>query len=134
MTASHSSELGASQVAALLAGSPLAAAWTEGAALLVATIDPPRLVYASDAAKALFGAATLDEIDDAAMKGASPGAQRLRELGALLLVGAPPRLELLRFFAGRKPLVVGLSCLLLTDGDGTRFLAATAPAPRASGA
>ncbi|HLJ71333.1 MAG TPA: histidine kinase dimerization/phospho-acceptor domain-containing protein [Roseiarcus sp.] len=133
MTGSHSPELGASQVAVLLAGTPFSAALAAGAPLLVAAVDPPRLVYASDAAKALFGAATLDEIGEAAMKGASPGARRLRDLGRLLPIGAPPRLELLRFFAGRKPLVVGLSCLLLTDSDGAAFLAATAPAPRASG-
>src|ERR1700751_5042050 len=111
MTASDKPEMAAPSVVALLADTPFSKAWAEGAPLLVVALDPPRLVNASAAARTLFGVGNLAELGEAAVTGASPGARRLRELAALLSLGAPPRLELLRFFAGRKPLIVPLSCL-----------------------
>jgi PAS domain S-box-containing protein len=50
----------------------------------------------------------------------------------LLSPGAPPRLELLRFFAGRKPMIVPLSCLGVRDAAGRSYLVAAAPARAAS--
>src|SRR5579883_2042440 len=118
MSASERPVLESSDVAALLAGTPLSAALREAEPLLVAALDPPRLVYASEAAKALFGAGDLDELGAAARRG--------RELGRLVPAGAPPRFEMLRFFAGRKPVTLGLSCLRATDAAGRAFLVAAA--------
>src|SRR5579872_1156913 len=125
MTASDSPELDAPHIAALLAKTPFAAAMRMGAPLLVAAADPLRLAYANASAMALFGAADFGELD-AAATGASPGARRLRELPALLRLGAPPQLELLCFFAGRKPLTINLSCLRVADPAGRTFIAAAA--------
>jgi PAS domain S-box-containing protein len=129
MIASDSSELGAPEVAALLAGTPFAAALQASAPLLLAVIDPPRLVFANDSARALFRAENLAELGEAAVTGRSPGARRLRELGRLLSAGAAPRLELLRFFAGRTPLMVGLSCARLDNAGGASFIVAATLSP-----
>jgi PAS domain S-box-containing protein len=132
MIASDSPELGAPKVAALLAETPFAAALQADSPLLLAAIDPPRLVFANDSARMLFRAESLAELGEAAVTGPSPGAKRLRELGRLLTAGAPPRLELLRFFAGRTPLMVGLSCARLNDAGGAPLIVAASLAPALS--
>jgi PAS domain S-box-containing protein len=132
MIASDKPEMAAPSVAALLADTLFSSACAEGAPLLVVALDPPRLVHANSAASALFGVGTFAELNEAAVEGASPGARRLRELGALLSAGAPPRLELLRFFAGRKPLVLPLSCLPVRDAAGQSYLVAAALSARAA--
>jgi PAS domain S-box-containing protein len=110
MNAADSPILGAPELAALLAKTPFAAALRTGAPLLVATVDPPGILFASDSVLSLFHARNLDEFAAAAVIGSSPGATRLRQLGRTLAAGAPLRLELLRFFAGRKPLMVAFAC------------------------
>jgi PAS domain S-box-containing protein len=124
MNASDSPALGAPAVAVLLAETPFAAVLRSGAPLLLAGTEPTRLVFASDSALALFRARNLAELGEAAVGGPSPGAKRLRELGRVLAVGASPRLELLRFFAGRKPLMIGLSCARIRDAVGSEFIVA----------
>jgi PAS domain S-box-containing protein len=117
----------ASAIANLLARSPFAGQLRVGAPLLVATGDPARIVFANQAAHGLFRTANLQQINAAAMIGASPGARRLRQLASASNVGAPPRLELLRFFVDRAPLQLPLLCARLANLQGELFLVAAAP-------
>jgi hypothetical protein len=125
MTASDTPNFGAPELANLLAGTAFAAAQRAGAPLLITRIEPPRLLYVSDSALALFHVSDLKTLDQAVLAGVSPGAKRLRDLSRLLPVNGQPRLELLRFFAGRTPLTVSLSCARLRDASGAEFLVAS---------
>src|SRR5262249_27539240 len=127
MTASDKPEMAAPDIAALLADTPFSSAIAEGAPLLVVASDPPRLVSANSAAMKLLGVEGLTELGEGAVTGSNPGARRLRELGALLSPGARPRLELLRFFAGHKSLLLPLSCLRVRDAAARSYLVAAAP-------
>jgi PAS domain S-box-containing protein len=115
-------------VAALLAGTPFAAALRTGAPLLVAAIDPLRIRFATDEAMTLLGAKSLAEVEARALGGDSLGARRLRQLARTLAAGAP-RLELLRFFADRRPVSATLACAKLVDVAGQAYLVAAWPAP-----
>ncbi|HLW90535.1 MAG TPA: hypothetical protein VKS78_04440 [Roseiarcus sp.] len=114
-------------VAALVAGTPFAAALQAGAPLLAVSLDPPRLRFASDAAMALVGAQSLAEAGAAVLDAQSPGARRLKELARTLTSGAP-RLESLRFFASRRPLSLTFFCARLVNAAGGAFLVLAPPA------
>jgi PAS domain S-box-containing protein len=126
MSPSEPSRGDALDVAALVAGTPFAAALRAGAPLLAASLDPPRVRFASDAAMALVGARSLAEAGAAMLDGQSPGARRLRELARILPYGAP-RLEFLRFFAGRRPLSLTLFCARVVNAAGEAFLVLAPP-------
>ncbi len=132
MTASDSPIFGAPEVANLLAETPFAAAQCADAPLFIVRAEPLGLLYASDSALALFRVGNLGALAEAIF-GLSPGARHLRDLSLRLPVGGQPRLELFRFFAGRAPLAIGLSCSRLRDERGAEFLvAASLSSPRAA--
>jgi PAS domain S-box-containing protein len=115
------------EIAKILSRSSFAGQLRDGAPLLVAAQHPPRIVFANEAAHAVFRTASLAQLNDAAMMGTSPGARRLRQLTGALTEGAPPRLELLRFYVDRLPLRWTPLCAPLVDSHGALFLAAAAP-------
>jgi PAS domain S-box-containing protein len=115
-------------VAALLAGTPFAAALRTGAPLLVAAIDPLRIRFATEAAMTLLGAQSLAQVEATALGGESLGARRLRQLARTLVAGAP-RLELLRFYTDRRSVSATLACAKLVDVAGRAYLVAAWPAP-----
>ncbi|MGA2794427.1 MAG: PAS domain S-box protein, partial [Roseiarcus sp.] len=117
----------ASAIASLLARSTFAGQLRGGAPVLVAASEPARIVFANQAAHALFRTGNLQQLNAAAMIGASPGARRLRQLASASTAGAPPRLELLRFFVDRAPLQLPLLCARLANSQGELFLVAAAP-------
>ncbi len=114
-------------VATLVAGSPFAERLERGASLMVATGRPARIEFATSAALALFGVATLGALNAVALGGQSPGARRLRHLAETLARGVPPRMESLRFYAGRLPLAVGLMCARIAPSEDRDVLVMAAP-------
>jgi PAS domain S-box-containing protein len=128
MSPSDPKGVDAIDVAALLAGTSFAAALRTGAPLLVAAIDPLRIRFATDEAMILLGANSLAEVEATALGGDSLGARRLRQLARTLPAGAP-RLELLRFFADRRPVSATLACAKVVDLSGQTYLVAAWPAP-----
>ena len=118
------------EIADLLDASPFAGPHRNGQPILVLGGDPARLVYANAAACALFGADEPTKLFATILTGDSQGAQRLRHLAASPPEG-PPRFELLRFFAARMPLQIGLVCARLIDSRGETLLAAATPPLRA---
>ena len=104
-------------ISALLAKSPFAAAAARGAALVVGAGEPARVVFATPAALATFGARDIAALDAALFGADSPGARRLRQLMRALPVGAPPRLESLRFFARGVAIPVGWLCAQIVGAD-----------------
>ena len=113
--------------AALVAGSPFAERLDRGAPLIVAAGRPARVEFATPAALALFGVETLGALDAVALAAQSPGARRLRHLVEALAPGGPPRMESLRFYAGRLPLPVGLMCARIASSQGRDFLVMATP-------
>ena len=111
------------EIANLLSNSPFARVLRNGEPLLVIGGPSARLVYCNAAALALFSVDDAVEFSSSVLNGASQGGQRLRQLAASPPGGAP-RFELLRFFAGRMPLQIGLICAGLTNASGELFLAA----------
>jgi PAS domain S-box-containing protein len=122
----------ARDIAGLLARSSFAGQLAGGAPLLVAAGQPARILFASQAAHAIFRSSSLEELGAAVLGGASPGARRLRQLASAPSAGAPPKLELLRFFVGRLPLQLALLCAPLANGQGEVFLVAAPPGPEQS--
>jgi PAS domain S-box-containing protein len=118
----------ARDIAALVARSPFARQLRGGAPLFVVARTPERIVFASKAAHALFRTGDLEQLNAAVLAGASPGARRLRQLANGAIAGAPPKLELLRFFVGRLPVQLGLQCAGVVDAQGRIFLVAAPPA------
>ncbi|MGD1037636.1 MAG: ATP-binding protein [Roseiarcus sp.] len=127
MDAADRAAINSKDVAALVAGSPFAERLDRGAPLMVATGRPGRVEFATPAAFALFGVGTLGALNAAALLAQSPGARRLRRLVEALAPGVPPRVELLRFYAGRLPLPVGLMCARIASSEGRDFLVVAAP-------
>jgi PAS domain S-box-containing protein len=113
-------------VADLLARSSLARYARADSPLVVAIQDPPQIVFANQTALTIFHAANLQQVNATAMNGTSPGARRLRELAGAQIIGAAPRLELLRFFVGRLPLQLSWLCARVTDAHGKNYLVAAA--------
>jgi PAS domain S-box-containing protein len=127
MDDSAADTLNAREASALLAESPLAAKLAAAGALVIATGDQPvRIAFATPAALAMFGARDLAELE-AAVGAKSPGARRFRQLVQSLAIGGAPRLEQLRFFAGRTPILLGLLCARVAGPNGSNFLVAAAP-------
>ena len=127
MDASAPNVLNPQQASALLAGGPFAAALAEGAALVIATGHPARIAFATPVGLAMFGAPDLAALEAAVVGAQSPGARRLRQLAQSLAIGGAPRMEQLRFFAGRSPLLLGLLCARVAGPNGSSFLVAAAP-------
>ncbi|MGD0721725.1 MAG: PAS domain-containing sensor histidine kinase [Roseiarcus sp.] len=119
-------------LADILAQPALAGPLRDGAAMLVASAAPARIVFASRSAHAAFGTRDLAQLNAAAIAGASPGARRLRQLTDSVAGDTRPRLERLRFFVGRLPLQLTLLCAPVVDSRGAVFLVASPP--RAGGA
>ena len=98
------------EIAAALAEPALAAALSGGAAVLLATGVPAKVVFANAAMLALFGARDAETLTNRLFAAADPGARRLVELSRILPAGAPPRLERLRFYFGRRAETLTLMC------------------------
>ena len=114
----------ADETAALLAGSPFAERYARGAATIVAGGQPPRVLFANPAALTLFAAADLAALEARLFSLTSPGARRLTGIAEAAAAG-PPRVELLRFWLGRRPLPLALLCGKIGD----RLVLATPPGP-----
>ena len=114
----------AEETAALLAGSPFAERLARGAATIVAAGRPPRVLFANPAALTLFAAPDLAALEAQLFSPSSPGARRLTGLAEAAAAG-PPRVELLRFWLGRRPLPVALLCGRIDD----RLVLAAPPTP-----
>jgi PAS domain S-box-containing protein len=127
MNAADRAVMNPKDVAALVAGSPFAERLDRGAPLMVAAGGPARVEFATPAALALFGVETLGALDALALSAPSPGARRLRLLVETLANGAPPRVESLRFYAGRLSLPVGLMCGRIASPQGRDFLVVATP-------
>jgi len=110
----------------LLLASPFAEAFLRNAPLLVAGGKPARLAYCNRSALELFAVAGQTELFTVVLAGDSQGAHRFRRIANDPPEGAP-RIELLRFFVGRKPVLIGLMCARLTNARGEPFLAASPP-------
>ncbi len=126
MDAADRAAINSQDVAALVAGSPFAERLDRGAALIVAAGRPARVEFATPAALALFGVKTLGALNAVALAAQSPGARRLRRLVEALAQGVPPRMESLRFYAGRLPLPVGVMCAGFASPQGRHFLVVAA--------
>jgi PAS domain S-box-containing protein len=130
MDAADREIMSSQNAAGLVAGSPFAERLERGAPLIVAAGRPARVTFATPAALALLGVETLGALDAVALAAQSPGARRLRHLAETLPQGIPPRMESLRFYAGRLPLPVGLMCARIASSQGRDFLVmATPPTP-----
>ncbi|MFM2444097.1 MAG: hypothetical protein RJB09_1283, partial [Pseudomonadota bacterium] len=93
----------------VLSEPPFGALLESGAPLLVVAGVPAQVIFANDAARALFG------VDPQAIamrlfNGRDPGARRLSELSGSLTPGAAARLEKLRFFAGPRVQMLTVLC------------------------
>jgi PAS domain S-box-containing protein len=97
-------------IAAALAEPTLAAALAGGAAVLLATGFPAKVVFANAAMLGLFGVRDVEALTNRLFAAADPGARRLVELSRILPAGAPPRLERLRFYIGRRAETFILMC------------------------
>ena len=97
-------------IAAALAEPALAAALAGGAAVLLAAGVPAKVVFANAAMLGLFGARDVEALTNRLFAAADPGARRLVELSRILPAGAPPRLERLRFYFGRRAETLTLMC------------------------
>jgi PAS domain S-box-containing protein len=127
MDASAPNVLNPQQASALLEGGPYAAALVEDAALVIATGHPVRIAFATPAGLAMFRARDLAALEAVVAGAQSPGARRLRQLAQSLAIGGEPRMEQLRFFSGRSPIMLGLSCARVAGPNGSSFLVAAAP-------
>ncbi|MBX9757979.1 MAG: PAS domain-containing protein, partial [Beijerinckiaceae bacterium] len=90
--------------------------------IVVAGGSPPRILYASAQALALFQVKDASALSERLLKGSEPGARRLAELAASLPAG-PPRLERLRFYVGGASEAITFQCKRLA-GASPLFIAA----------
>jgi len=127
MDASTTNTLTPREASALLAGGPFAAALAARGALVIATCPPTRIAFATPAGLAMCGAPDLAALEAAVLGAQSPGARRFRQLAQSLAIGGAPRMEQLRFFAARSPILLGLLCARVAGPDGSSFLVAAAP-------
>jgi PAS domain S-box-containing protein len=114
----------AAEAEAVLASPPFAPLAASGAPLLLAAGAPPRIIAATEATLALFGAASPEALNARVFDSAEPGARRLAELARTLLPGAAPRLERLRFFFGPIAEQVTVLCQRIAGAHGPVFVAA----------
>jgi PAS domain-containing protein len=111
-------------VEAALASAPFAPLAASGAPIIVAAGEPAQVVGATESALALFAADKLDALGDRVFGGAEPGARRLAELSRVLLPGAAPRLERLRFFFGPVAEQVTMLCQRVSGAQAPLFVMA----------
>ncbi|MDB5545846.1 MAG: hypothetical protein JWO64_2995 [Hyphomicrobiales bacterium] len=93
----------------VLSEPPFGALLESGAPLLVAAGQPAHVIFANEAARALFGAEP-QAIATRLFDGGDPGARRLAELSRSLTPGAAARLEKLRFYAGPRAQMLTVLC------------------------
>jgi PAS domain S-box-containing protein len=123
MTTSRSeSGPGAKAIEAALAEPPFAAIAAAGCPILVAAGQPARIVWSNAAVQDLFGADS-QALQERIFDGQEPGARRLAELAGMLVPGAAPRLEKLRFFMSRRAELLTILCRR-TAGPQSLFLVA----------
>ncbi|MDB5651815.1 MAG: hypothetical protein JWL62_3335 [Hyphomicrobiales bacterium] len=108
-TFSSESGPGAKAIEAALAEPPFAAVAAAGCPVFVAAGQPVRIVWCNDGAQDLFGA-DAPALERRIFDGQEPGARRLAELARMLVPGAAPRLEKLRFFMSRRAELLTVLC------------------------
>ncbi|HWG06208.1 MAG TPA: ATP-binding protein [Beijerinckiaceae bacterium] len=126
MTSSPESEASQSEIAAALAEPALAIAVASGMPLLLATGAPAKVVFATESMLRLFGAANAEALTRRLFFAPDPGARRLAELAQSLPAGAPPRLERLRFYVGRRAEIFTLTCRRVAMGPDVGFFVVAA--------
>ena len=102
--------------------------WRNDRARLAIESPGTRVVFATPAALALFGAKDIEALEGRLVGGEGPSARRLRHLAATLRIGEPPRLERMRFFVDRREAAVNLSCARFGELAGASWLLVSAPA------
>jgi len=102
--------------------------WRNDTARLAIVSPPARIVAASPAMLALFGADDFDALEARLMQGEGPSARRLRHLAATLPVGEPSRLERMGFVLDRRPTSVNLRCARVSAPGGATWLLVSVPA------
>ena len=120
----NDSSLFGPDVEAALASAPFAPLAASGAPIIVAAGDPAKVVGATESALALFAADSLDALAERVFGGSEPGARRLAELSRVLLPGAAPRLERLRFFFGPVAEQVTMLCQRVPGAQAPLFVMA----------
>jgi PAS domain S-box-containing protein len=108
--------------------------WVGDSARLAILSPPARIVVASPAILAFFGVDGADALEARLMRGEGPSARRLRHLAATLPLGGPPRLEGMRFVAGRRAINVNFRCARVPAPGGATWLLASIPALGAASA
>ncbi|WP_298355413.1 histidine kinase dimerization/phospho-acceptor domain-containing protein [Rhodoblastus sp.] len=103
-------------VAAALAEPAVASLARAGAPVIVAEGAPPRVIHASAAALALFGAGDAAGLTDPLFAADSPGSRRLAELASNIRPGAAARLERLSLDGASRGAVTFL-CRRTTGGN-----------------
>jgi PAS domain S-box-containing protein len=117
--------------AAVLTEPALAALHASGAPAFVATSDPLEVVWANDAALALFDTTGLAGLSERLLRGNDPGAKRLAALVGQGAPVQPPRLERVRFFIAHRAEVFTFSCRTVAQKLGGTLFAAAALGLRA---
>jgi len=102
--------------------------WRNDNARLAIVSPPARIVAASPAMLALFGAGDFDALEARLMQGERPSARRLRHLAATLPVGELSRLERMGFVLDRRPTSVNLRCARVSAPGGATWLLVSVPA------
>lgn len=112
----------ATAIEAALAEPAFAQVSAAGGPIIVAAGHPSRIVWSNPAAQTYFAATGLD-LERRIFGGAEPGSKRLAELARLLVPGAAPRLERLRFFIARRAETLTFVCRR-TAGPNSLFVLA----------
>jgi PAS domain S-box-containing protein len=102
--------------------------WLFDNARLAIVFPPGRIVEASRAMLALFGAKDAETLEARLLRGDGPSVRRLRHLIANLPIGEPPRLEGMRFFADRRSTKVNMRCARVSAPGGATWFFASIPA------
>jgi PAS domain S-box-containing protein len=102
--------------------------WLADNARLAILFPPGRIVEASPATLALFGANDTAALEARLLRGEGPSARRLRRLAANLPIGEAPRLEGMRFVVNRRPTNVNMRCARVSAPGGATWLLASIPA------
>ncbi len=85
----------------------------------------PKIVFASRAVLALFGAANLDALGKRLFSAGDPGAKRLAGLMQKAATDSAPRLERLRFYLGLTTQIFTFACRWVSRADQKPLFAAT---------
>jgi PAS domain S-box-containing protein len=120
-------------LAAILAEPTFASLHAAGAAIFIARIDPPRVVWASPSAHAQFRTSEVIELTRRLFDRDTEVGRQLAEFTRSLAPGRPPRMERLRFNVGRRTESLTLLCRRIMRPSGLIIFAAAAVDSRPRG-